>query len=285
MIDVIERVKLNNNYRMPSMMLGSYQVNVPGVLEAILRTGLECGVYGFDTSPSYGNQREFGDALQIAMRETGVPRDRIFITGKIDGWQMCRTNGAVEQHVYASMKELQVGYFDLLLVHWPFERYLANTWKCFERLYEKGVLKSIGLCNVNQRVYENFMSYDIMIKPQVIQNEISPLHCSTDDVLYFQKEELCIEAYSPLARMLPAVKDSAVLKRLSEKYRKSIAQIILKWHVQRGIVPIFTSSKPERIINNIDIFDFALSQEDMEQISGINQNYKIFPESYGCPGF
>lgn len=257
---MIERIKLNNNYCMPGMMLGSYQVNSMEALYAMLRTALSCGVCGFDTSPSYRNQWEFGNALQTAMKDTGVPRDRIFVTGKIDGWQMCRTNGEVEQYVYNSMKELQVEYFDLLLVHWPFERYLANTWKCFERLYEKGVLKSIGLCNVNQRIYENFMSYNIIIKPQVIQNEISPLYCSVDDVLYFQKEQLCVEAYSPLARMLPAVKESAVIKKLSEKYRKSIAQIILRWHVQRGIIPIFTSSKPERIINNIDIFDFVLSE-------------------------
>lgn len=281
---MIENVLLNNNIWMPCMMLGSYQVNSPEVLENILYTGLKKGVYGFDTSPSYGNQKEFGYALQKALQVSGIPREKIFITGKIDGWQMCRTNGNIENFVYASMKELQVEYFDLLLVHWPFEKYLSNTWKCFERMYETGILKSIGLCNVNQRIYEKFMSYDITIRPQVIQNEISPLYCSMDDVLFFQKEQICIEAYSPLARMLPAIKNSAILKRLSERYEKSIAQIILRWHFQRGIVPIFTSSKPERIINNIDIFDFSLNSDDMDQIKSLDQNYKIFPESFGCPG-
>ncbi len=281
----IKRTKVIEGVSIPLILFGSYQVREKEVLKNVLMTSLENGIMGFDTSPSYGNQDIFGEMLNACTEELSINREKIFLTGKIDGWQMCRSNGNVEKYVDQQMKVLKVDYLDLMLIHWPFERYLFNTWKCLEKIYSKGKIKAIGLCNVNKRVLDKLNEQDIKVKPQVIQNEISPLRCATDEVTYFQNRKICVEAYSPLARMFPAVKDSTILKKIAEKHNKSIAQVILRWHVQRGIVPVFTSSKPERLISNIDIFDFTLSEDDIEMINCMDQNYKIFPESYGCPGF
>lgn len=280
----IQTKRINDHCFMPSILLGSYQVNNRDTLNRILVTSIQTGVYGFDTSPSYGNLSSFGEALQYAIDETKIERETLFISGKIDGWQMCRQNGDVKEYVLQSLEQLNIGYYDLLLIHWPFRKYLCSTWNSFEKMYEEGLVKGIGICNVNERFLREFLP-QFRIRPQVVQNEISPLRTACDEVAFLQSMSIQIQAYSPLCRMLPDVQNSPLLKTLSEKYSKSVAQIILRWHIQRGIVPIFTSSKSERIKSNVDIFDFCLEPSEIEDINLLDQNYKIFPESYGCPGF
>ncbi len=281
----IKRIRVIEGVSMPLVFFGSYQVSKKEVLKSVLTASLENGITGFDTSPSYGNQDVFGEMLKACTEELSINREKIFLTGKVDGWQMCRSNGNVEKYVDSQMKVLKVDYLDLILIHWPFERYLFNTWKCLENIYSKGKVKTIGLCNVNKRVLNKLIEQDIEVKPQVIQNEISPLRTAEDEVSYFQNQGIVVEAYSPLCRMMPDVKNSKTLFSIANKYQKSIPQVILRWHIQRGIVPIFTSSKPERIADNIEIFDFELTENEVLEINKMNTNYKIFPESYGCPGF
>ena len=281
----MRKILINGQCLIPEMILGSFQVKSYDLLKKMLVCSLKNGVYGFDTSPSYGNQSLFGKALHESMVENSIEREQIFITGKVDGWQMCRADGNVEKYVEEQMKELNIDYFDLLLVHWPFKKYLLSTWYNMEQMYKKGKVHSIGLCNINPRVYMEFIANEVSIKPQVIQNEISPLRVAEDEVSFFQKEGVLIEAYSPLARMLPAIKEDKKLESIALKYNKSIAQIILRWHIQRNIIPVFTSTKEERIVDNINVSNFELLPSEMNIICEMNQNYKVFPESYGCPGF
>lgn len=277
----MEQVSLSNGVMMPKAILGSFNVLNQSTINEMVKAAISEGMTGFDTSPSYGSERILGNALRL----TGVPREHFFLTDKIDAWQMYKGNGNIEQYVEKSIKDLDTDYLDLLLIHWPFPKYLENTWKSFESLYEKGVVRSIGLCNVNVRTYNDFLSQDIRILPHVIQIEISPLRTANDDLSLFTKEGIVVEAYSPLGRMVPEIRNNSILQSLSEKYGKSIPQIILRWHLDRNVIPVFTSTKPSRIKENVEVFNFHLEKSDVEIITALNQDYKIFPESYGCPGY
>ena len=266
---------------MPKMVLGSFNISEQEIINNMVSTALAEGVNGFDTSPSYGSEEILGKALQNA----GINRKKVFISDKIDIWQMYEGKGEIRKYVEKSLKDLKTDYLDLLLIHWPFRRYLLETWKSFESLYEQKFVRSIGLCNVNSRVYSEFMQSEINIEPHVIQVEISPLRTINQDLELFFKTDVVVEAYSPLCRMVPQLKDNTILQMLAKKYDKSIAQIILRWHLERGVVPVFTSSKPERIRENVDVFNFKLEQSDIKLITSLNADYKIFPESYGCPGY
>lgn len=277
----MEYISLTNGVCMPKMVLGSFNISEQEIINNMVSTALAEGVNGFDTSPSYGSEEILGKALQNA----GINRKKVFISDKIDIWQMYEGKGEIRKYVEKSLKDLKTDYLDLLLIHWPFRRYLLETWKSFESLYEQKFVRSIGLCNVNSRVYSEFMQSEINIEPHVIQVEISPLRTINQDLELFFKTDVVVEAYSPLCRMVPQVKDNTILQMLAKKYDKSIAQIILRWHLERGVVPVFTSSKPERIRENVDVFNFKLEQSDIKLITSLNADYKIFPESYGCPGY
>lgn len=277
--------KNNNEILIPKIMLGSFKVESQQIMDRMVDTAIGAKCYGFDTSPSYGTEVMLGKALKISQDKYNIKRNQLFISNKVDGWQMAESNGDIRKYVYESLKRVETDYFDLLLIHWPFEKYLKNTWKCMECLLKEGIVNTIGLSNMNVRTYEKFLQIFPEKEPSIIQNEISPLNVCEEDVYYFQKRGIQLEAYSPLCRMVPKIKDSRKLKEIAHKYGKSIPQLIIRWNVQRDIIPIFTSEKPERIIDNLQVFDFEISWEDMNEINAMNENYKIFPESFGCPGY
>lgn len=277
----MQYVQLSNDVIMPKVILGSFNISDQSMIDNMVKAAFGEGVTGFDTSPSYGSEKILGNAL----KNNGIDRKKIFLSDKIDAWQMYEGNGSIDCYVEKSLKDLSTDYLDLLLVHWPLKKYLYKTWKSFESLYNEGRVRSIGLCNVDKRTFNEFLESGIQVRPHVVQIEISPLRTANADLEAFHKAGIVIEAYSPLCRMIPEIKDSEILQSLSKKYNKSIPQIILKWHLQRNIVPVFTSSKPQRIKENIDIFQFMMEQEDVDRITSMNSNYKIFPESFGCPGY
>lgn len=192
-------------------------------------------------------------------------------------------NGEVGRYVEDALKKMKIDYIDSLLIHWPIPEYLDNTWKSFVRLYESGIVKKIGICNLRLRHLEKIVKYKFV--PQIIQIERNPL-------LTFEKEvDFCIchgievQAYSPLCKMDKRIRDSIVLKDISKKHNRNIGQIVMRWHLDTGVVPVFTSTKPERIREYAGIFDFSLSGEEIKAISALNENYKMYLESYLCPGF
>lgn len=277
----MEQISLSNGITIPRAILGSFNVSDQMVIDDMVKTALSEGITGFDTSPSYGSEKILGNALL----HSGISRERVFLSDKVDAWQMFEGNGCIERYVEKSLKDLSTEYLDLLLIHWPFPRYLEKTWKSFEKLYEQGIVRSIGLCNVNARTYGEFLQNDVRILPHVVQIEISPLRTADNDLALFAEAGIVVEAYSPLGRMVPEIRNNAVLQELSEKYGKSIAQIVLRWHLERNVIPVFTSTKPSRIKENVEVFHFRLERSDVDRITALNQNYKIFPESYGCPGY
>lgn len=271
--------------KMPKIMVGTFKVDTYEKMNNMVKASLESKCFGFDTSPSYGTEKYLGVALQ-ENKLLYKNREQLFISTKVDGIQMYKTNGHIENFVINSLKNLQLDYIDLLLIHWPFENYIENTWNVMEKLYELGIAKSIGICNVNERIMKKFMERNVFKKcfPQVIQNEISPLRTCEEELSFFKDTNIIVQAYSPLCRMNKTIRESKTLKLLSEKYRKDVGQIVLRWHIDRGIIPVFTSTKTERIKSNLDIFDFSLDDNDIKLVNNMNQDYKIFLESYGCPG-
>lgn len=265
------------------MFLGTYQNNRYDELEKVVNASMEVGLLGFDTAPSYGTEKMLGKALRKCLLRNKMKRESIFISDKIDAWQMQRYNGDVTKFVESTLKSMELDYLDVLFVHWPVPEYLDNTWSCFLKLQETGLVKHIGICNVRVRHLKEMRKRNIY--PECIQIERHPLRTCDEEVEFCKSAGISLLAYSPLCRMHKNLCENAILKELSLKYNKTIAQVILRWHIDTGDSPVFMSKKVSRINSNVDIFDFQLLREEIELINGLNQNYKIFLESWGCPGF
>ena len=178
---------------------------------------------------------------------------------------------------------MNVDYLDLLLIHWPIPEYMDNTWKCFEQLYKEEVISHIGICNLRVRHLEKYTRYDIPL--QYLQIERHPLRTSEQEVQYCREHGIKVMSYSPLCQMDERLRTNKKLKLISEKYGKNIGQVVLRWHIDTGCIPVFMSRKPDRVKENLDIFDFSLTKEEVKIISSLNENYKLFLESWGCIGF
>lgn len=268
---------------MPSLIIGTFQNNNYPDLLNVVKAAIESGYRGFDTAPSYHTESSLGQAIHDCMIEFDLCREDFYISDKIDGWQMQERNGDITSYVETALKQMNMDYFDLLLIHWPFPEYLNNTWDCFQRLYKSGLAKSIGICNVRVRHLIQFLDADTL--PHVIQIERHPLNACIEEVSFCANYGIKVQAYSPMCRMDYRLQNSPILEKLSQKYNKNVGQIILRWHIDTNVTPVFMTKKPSRICENTDIFDFSLTKDEINNILSLNQNYKIFLESWGCPGF
>ena len=172
-------------------------------------------------------------------------------------------------------------------MHWPYADYYPQTWKKMEQLYlHTDKIKAIGVANYRVRHFNRLLSSDIEIVPMVNQMEYHPLRAAKDIVSYMNAHDIRLQAYAPLCRLVSPLKNAEIFPILQAKYKKSIGQIILRWHLQHGfVVPIFKSYKPSRFSENIDIFDFELTEEEMQAISALDIDYKYHLESASCPGY
>ena len=267
----------------PQIILGTFQFHNTNELTSIVETAYRHNIVGFDTSPSYRTEGMLGQSLSVLSSQYNIPRENLFIQDKIDGWQMEVTKGNITYFVEYSLQQLKTEYLDVLFVHWPFPDYLNNTWTTFSKLKEQGKIKYIGLSNVRKRHIDKLIK-ETSIKPDIIQIERHPLRVCSEYIDYCQKQNIIVEAYSPICRMDKRLIESETLKKISLKYKKNIAQIILRWHLDTQVIPIFMTKKALRIQENSDIYDFSLTPEEIVLINGMNINYKIFVESACCPG-
>lgn len=263
----------------PPIVVGTFQNDSYENLLAVVGECVRKGIYGFDTAPSYGTEDFLGRAIREQYKVCS--RKDFFVSTKIDAWQM--QDGNIDLFVKNALKKTGLEYFDMLLIHWPIEEYITSTWEAMCRLKDMGVVKNIGICNVRVRHLEKLKKEGI--EPSFIQIERHPLRVCELEMQYCKANDIIVFAYSPLCRMHPHLSKNDALNALSRKYGKSLSQIILRWHIETGSRPIFMTKKIERIHENVDIFDFSLQKEDVETISALNENYKIFLESWGCPGF
>ena len=269
--------------QIPPIIFGTFQYKSLDELSPMIRSAYENGIVGFDTSPSYNTEEILGSALSKLCSSVGIQRNRLLIQDKVDGWQMEESKGRIANYVKHSIAKLRSEYIDVLFIHWPFPEYLAETWQTFAELKKAGYIKKIGLSNVRRRHVEKLLR-ETGIMPDAIQIERHPLRICKEDVEYFKKEGIIVEAYSPVCRMDKRLVESKLLNEIALKHSKTIGQVILRWHIDTGVVPVFMTKKDSRIIENVDIFNFSLSIEEVEKISSMDINYKIFVESVCCPG-
>ncbi|RXZ00137.1 aldo/keto reductase [Fictibacillus sp. S7] len=259
---------LHNGVRMPWLGLGVYKAEDGQEVINAIQYALEAGYRSIDTASFYKNEEGVGQALM----ESGVPREELFITTKV--WNTEQGYETTLQSFEESRKKLALDYVDLFLVHWPVSGKYKDTWRALEHLYKEGKVKAIGVCNFEIHHLEDLLG-DCEIVPMVNQVEFHPRLTQKELLSYCKGKNIQLEAWRPLLK--GELFDEPVLVELAKKYEKTVAQVILRWDLQNGVVTIPKSVNKERIYQNSDIFDFELSREDMEQIDRLNTNHRNGP--------
>lgn len=258
---------LANGIKMPMVGFGTYKAGDENETIDSVKCALQAGYRQIDTAAFYGNEEAIGKAL----KESNVPREEIFLVTKL--WNDDHGYYNTIKSFNESLKRLNVDYLDLYLIHWP-NKLNTETWKAFEDLYEQGKVKAIGVCNFKKEHLDELMK-NARIMPMVNQIEIHP-HLSQKEIIkYCNEKKIQVVGWCPLMR--GGIFSIPLMKELSEKYNKNIAQITLRWHLQNGVIAIPKSSKLERIKDNFDIFDFEISKEDMIKIDNLNKDESISP--------
>lgn len=228
-----------------------------------------------DSSAAYGNESIIAEAI----KRSGLKREDVFITNRVSNRQ--QYEGTVRKDFMQSLKNFGVDYFDLYMFHWPVTDHFIDTYKELEKLYKEGLVKAIGVCNCNIHHLQEILD-KCEIVPAVNQFEVHPLFTQKNLILFCKEHGIQVEAYTPLARNDDRLQKNLILKELGKKYNKSMAQIILRWDYQQGLVTIPRSSNPIRQASNIDIFDFELTDDEMKAIDSININSRLRFDPDNC---
>lgn len=276
----MRRLKLYNGIEIPEIGFGTWHIKDEKELEFSIKTAVENGYTHIDTASKYKNEELIGNTIE----KYNIPRENLFITSKL--WNEDKGYDNTIKAFQETLDRLKTDYLDLYLIHWPmtadnWEELNAETWRAFEDLYKMGKVKAIGVSNFMIQHMESLRK-TANILPMVDQIEFHPGMMQKEILEYCRNNNIVVEAWSPLGsgRML----DNEDLKRIADKYKKSVAQICVRWCVQNNVIPLPKSTHLERIKDNIDIYDFIISDEDMEYInnmeyfagSGLTPN-KIFP--------
>lgn len=263
----MEYVTLSNGVKMPRLGYGVYQVT-KDECERCVSDALKVGYRHIDTAQSYFNEEEVGNAI----KKSGIPREELFITTKVwiehYGYEECRKS------VIESMRKLQLDYIDLVLLHQPFADYYG-AWRALEELYAEGKLRAIGVSNFNPDRLVDICSFS-RIKPMVNQVETHPHNQQKAAHEWMKKYGVVHEAWAPFGEGRGGLFTDPVLEKIAAKYGKTTAQVMLRWHIQRGIAVIPKSTHIERMRENSDVFGFTLSDEDMQAIAVLDKEQSSF---------
>jgi len=264
----MQTIRLNNGVEMPVLGFGVFQVKDLDECERSVVDAIETGYRLIDTAQSYGNEEAVGKAI----KRSGIKREELFITTKVwiqsDGYN--DTNNAFEN----SLKRLQLDYIDLYLMHQPFGD-VYGEWRAMQELYKHGKIRAIGVCNFHpDRLIDLIIHNEII--PAINQIETHPFHQQNETQKFLQENNVQIESWGPFAEGKNNIFHNELLSSIGNKYNKSIAQVILRWLTQRGVVAIPKSVHKKRIEENFNIFDFELSNDDMEAIKTLDTNASLF---------
>lgn len=258
---------LNNGVEMPVLGFGVYQVGET-VCEQCVRDAIAAGYRSIDTASAYLNERAVGRAI----RRSGVPREELFITTKL--WVQDAGYESTKRAFAKSLERLQLDYFDLYLIHQPFGD-VYGSWRAMEELYREGAVRAIGVSNFQpDRLVDLILHNEVL--PAVNQVETHPFCQQTEAAAVMASEGVQIESWAPFAEGRNNLFGNGTLVSLAAKYRKSVAQVVLRWLIQRGVVVIPKSVRPERMAENIDVFDFHLAPEDMALIATLDTRRSCF---------
>ena len=262
-------IELNNGKKIPQLGYGVYCISNEATEKCVL-DALKVGYRHIDTAHMYGNEKEVGSAI----KKSGIPREEIFVTSKL--WITEFGEGRTLSQIDKMLKRLDLEYIDLLLLHFPLRDYMG-AYKDLEKAYEQGKVKSIGISNFEDQRLEELCD-QAKVKPVLNQVELHPYFQQNDLRKRMEKYNTKIEAWAPLGHSMTNIFKEEVIIKLSEKYKKSPAQIVLRWDIQRGIITIPKSEKPERIKENFEIFDFELTEDEVKQINELDGKQKRIQE-------
>lgn len=262
-----KKITLSNGVQMPVIGLGVYRIKDEDTAASSVKSALDEGYRMIDTAAAYGN--ESGVAKGIL--ESGISRKDIFITTKL--WNENIRQGTIRQALEESLEKLKTDYIDLYLIHWPVPELYLEAWKQLEEFYKGGLVRAIGVCNCEIHHLKAILEIAKTV-PMVNQIEFHPYFTQEALLGYCKETDIQAEGWAPLANG-DLLKDPMVQK-LSQVYGRTPAQIILRWHLQKGVILIPKSVHRERIRENIQIFDFELSPEDMEKIDSLNTGSRLF---------
>lgn len=258
-------IKLSSGYDMPIVGLGTYSLHGATCINSV-KSALASGFRKFDTASIYGNEEEVGQGI----RESGVPREEIFVATKLYPNQYSNPETAIEE----CLSKLDIGYIDLMLLHHPGTNDV-KAYKAMEKYVEAGKIRSIGVSCYYVKEINEFLP-KVNIKPVLVQNEVHPYYQDTEVVEHLHDLGIVVEAWYPLGGRghQKELLSDPVLSKIAARHNKSVAQVILRWDLQRGVALIPGSSNPDHIKENISIFDFSLTDDEMEQIAALNRNEK-----------
>ena len=261
-------VKLNNGIEMPILGFGVYQIPKEDTKRCVL-DAIKVGYRSIDTAQSYFNEAEVGEAI----KECGIPREELFITTKVwidnYGYEECRRS------ILESLNKLKTDYIDLVLLHQPFADYYG-AYKALEELYIEGKIKAIGVSNFYPDRLSDICLFGRKVIPAVNQVETNPMNAQFEAQQNMEKYGVHIEAWAPFDEGRKNMFNNKTLINIGKKYNKSSAQVILRWLIQRGVIVVCKSTHLERMEQNFNVFDFKLSNNDMEEIKKLNSNESLF---------
>lgn len=300
---MIPDYKLSNGVHIPAQGLGTYTLK-DEVMTSSIKVAYQSGCTLIDTASAYDNEHYIGHSIKQLEKEGVLQRKDLFIQTKVGdkidkkgrpiGYYFYNspscpdhdTERVVNEQVESSLKLLQTDYLDLVMIHWPYYDVLNEIWQALEKLYDQKIIRSIGVSNCKKRHIERIM-ITAKVKPMVNQINISPINTHVEDYAFCMENDIRLQAYSPLypLRNETFKVEQKDLYSLSEKYGKSMSQILLRWYYQKGIIPVPKSATPSRVKQNYDIYDFEIEEQDMERISHANFDFQYLTESLFCPGY
>ena len=264
----MQTVKLNNGVEIPILGFGVFQITDPAECERSVIDAIEIGYNHIDTAASYMNEEAVGRGI----KQSGVAREKLFITTKL--WIQSNGYEGTKQAFERSLNRLQLDYVDLYLIHQPFGD-VHGEWRAMEELYEQGKVRTVGVSNFQPDRIMDLMIHN-KIKPAVNQIEVNPFQQQIETQKFLQDNSVEIEAWAPFAEGKNNIFQNELLSSIGAKYNKSMAQVILRWVVQRGIIALAKSTRKERMIENFNVLDFELSAEDMETITSLDTKTSSF---------
>lgn len=264
----MNEILLNNGVRMPMVGYGVFQIQDLVQCEQCVYDAIQAGYRLIDTASVYGNETAVG----LAIKRSGIQREDLFITSKL--WVQDAGYESAKKAIDLTLENLQTDYIDLYLIHRPFNDYYG-AYRAMEEAYKEGKIRAIGLSNFDAaRIVDLIMNNEV--KPAVVQVECHPFYQQEDLREFLQENNILMEAWAPFAEGKKHIFQNDVLKTIAQKYEKSVAQVILRWNIQRQIVPLSKTVHTNRMEENLAVFDFELSQEDMHFIASLDENQTLF---------
>ncbi|MEJ7529912.1 aldo/keto reductase [Staphylococcus hominis] len=271
----MDYIEFYNGNQMPMLGLGTFRVENDDTCKEAVKHAIESGYRSIDTAKVYGNEEQVGQGIKEGLESTGLNREDIFVTSKLFFEDFGREN--VAQAYETSIQKLGLDYLDLYLVHWPGtnEAVMIDTWKGMEDLYKDNRVKNIGVSNFNPDHFEALLA-QVSIKPVINQVEFHPYFTQEKLRKYLEAQNIYMESWSPF--MNTQILNDETLNEIGKEVNKTAAQVIIKWNMQHNVVVIPKSVTSSRIEENIDVFDFELSADQMKRIDDLNKDQRIGPD-------